>query len=48
MDIEGLGDVLVETLVDKGMVKDVADHLHADRRGHRKPRTKGAKSPAPN
>ena len=25
MDIEGLGDVLVETLVDKGMVKDVAD-----------------------
>lgn len=25
MDIEGLGDVLVETLVDRGMVKDVAD-----------------------
>ena len=25
MDIEGLGDVLVETLVDKGMVRDVAD-----------------------
>ncbi|MBX7171326.1 MAG: NAD-dependent DNA ligase LigA [Pyrinomonadaceae bacterium] len=25
MDIEGLGDVLVETLVDKGLVKDVAD-----------------------
>jgi DNA ligase (NAD+) len=25
MDIEGLGDVLVETLVDSGMVKDVAD-----------------------
>ena len=25
MDIEGLGDVIVETLVDKGMVKDVAD-----------------------
>jgi DNA ligase (NAD+) len=25
MDIEGLGDVLVETLVDKGMVKNVAD-----------------------
>lgn len=25
MDIEGLGDVLVETLVDGGMVKDVAD-----------------------
>lgn len=25
MDIEGLGDVLIETLVDKGIVKDVAD-----------------------
>ena len=25
MDIEGLGDVLVETLVDKGMARDVAD-----------------------
>jgi DNA ligase (NAD+) len=25
MDIEGLGDVLVETLVDNGMIKDVAD-----------------------
>ena len=25
MDIEGLGDVLVETLVDKGILKDVAD-----------------------
>lgn len=25
MDIEGLGDVLVETLVDKGLVKDVGD-----------------------
>lgn len=25
MDIEGLGDVLIETLVDGGMVKDVAD-----------------------
>src|SRR5690606_12688729 len=25
MDIEGLGEVLVETLVDKGMVRDVAD-----------------------
>ena len=25
MDIEGLGDVLIDTLVDKGMVKDVAD-----------------------
>ena len=25
MDIEGLGDVLIETLVDKGLVKDVAD-----------------------
>ena len=25
MDIEGLGDVLVETLVDKGIVQDVAD-----------------------
>ena len=25
LDIEGLGDVLVETLVDKGMIKDVAD-----------------------
>jgi DNA ligase (NAD+) len=25
MDIEGLGDVLVETLVDKGMVRNVAD-----------------------
>lgn len=25
MDIEGLGDILVETLVDKGMVKNVAD-----------------------
>jgi DNA ligase (NAD+) len=25
MDIEGLGDVLVETLVDKGMIRDAAD-----------------------
>ena len=25
MDIEGLGDVLVETLVDNRMVRDVAD-----------------------
>ncbi|MBX3291829.1 MAG: NAD-dependent DNA ligase LigA [Acidobacteria bacterium] len=25
MDIEGLGEVLVETLVDKGMIRDVAD-----------------------
>ena len=25
MDIEGLGDVLVKTLVDKGMIRDVAD-----------------------
>jgi DNA ligase (NAD+) len=25
MDIEGLGDVLIDTLVDRGMVKDVAD-----------------------
>lgn len=25
MDIEGLGDVLINTLVDKGMIKDVAD-----------------------
>jgi DNA ligase (NAD+) len=25
MDIEGLGEVLIETLVDKGLVKDVAD-----------------------
>lgn len=25
MDIEGLGDVLIETLVDKGLVKDVGD-----------------------
>jgi len=28
MDIEGLGDVLVETLVDRGMVRDVADLYH--------------------
>ncbi|RMH32971.1 MAG: NAD-dependent DNA ligase LigA [Acidobacteria bacterium] len=28
MDIEGLGEVLVEQLVDKGLVKDVADIYH--------------------
>jgi hypothetical protein len=27
MDIEGLGDVLIETLVDNGMAADVADLL---------------------
>jgi DNA ligase (NAD+) len=30
MDIEGWGDVLVETLVDKGLVKDVADLYSLD------------------
>lgn len=30
MDIEGLGDALVEQLVDKGLVKDFADLYHLD------------------
>ncbi len=41
MDIDGLGEVLVNNLVDSGLVKNVADLVQIDPRGPGKDRTDG-------
>jgi DNA ligase (NAD+) len=44
MDIEGLGEKLVEQLVDKGLVKHLPDRLRARPRDARRPRAHGRES----
>ena len=45
MDIEGLGEALVDQLVDTGLVKDLADLYDLDFEAGRRPRADGRASP---